>query len=161
MFLNFEIMASSSQFKVHFHFNTNVSLKNRKKLKVFIENFFKKEKKKLDRLDYIFCSDKDLIEINKQFLKHNSYTDIITFELSDRYKPITSEVYISIDRVKDNSIIFDEPLYRELHRVIFHGVLHLCGYKDKTKDQREKMREKEDSLISSYLNKVSRDTVSA
>ncbi|MGK2861997.1 MAG: rRNA maturation RNase YbeY [Chitinophagaceae bacterium] len=149
--MNFEIMASSSQFKVRFHFNTNVTLKNRKNLKVFIENFFRKEKKKLDRLDYIFCSDKDLIEINKQFLKHDSYTDIITFELSDRYKPITSEVYISIDRVKANSIIFDEPLYRELHRVIFHGVLHLCGYKDKTKDQREKMREKEDSLLLSYI----------
>ncbi len=158
--MNFEIMASSSQSKVRFFFKLKVTLKDRNRLKLFIEDIFKKEKREIESLDYIFCSDEDLLKINQQFLTHNYYTDIITFELSGKGEPAKGEIYISVDRVKANSIIFDELLFRELHRVIFHGVLHLCGFKDKTKDQREKMREKEDSLILSYINKVSRDTVS-
>ena len=137
-------MASPSQSKVCFFFKTKVTLRQRTKLKKFIEEIFKEEKKNLLSLNFIFCSDKDLLIINQQFLKHNYHTDIITFELSLKEKPIEGEIYISIDRVKENATLLGETFYRELHRVIFHGSLHLCGYKDKSKKEIEEMREMED-----------------
>ncbi len=89
------------------------------------------------------------MEINKHFLNLNYYTDIITFDLSDP-DYIFAEIYISIDRVKDNAKIFNTSFKSELHRVIFHGVLHLCGYKDKSKPEKEKMRAKEDFYLTNY-----------
>jgi probable rRNA maturation factor len=144
-------MASSTKSKVCFFFKTPVSLRDRAKLKKFIEEAFRKEKKKLLSLNFIFCKDKDLLEINHQYLKHDFYTDIITFELSERDAPIEGEIYISIDRVKDNSRKLGEPFYQELHRVIFHGVLHLCGYKDKSKRDTVKMRKKEEQFLFQYF----------
>jgi probable rRNA maturation factor len=144
-------MASSTKSKVCFFFKSPVSLPDRAKLKKFVEETFRKEKKKLLSLNFIFCSDRDLLEINRQYLKHDYYTDIITFELSDKDSPIEGEVYISIDRVRDNSKKLKEPLYRELLRVIFHGVLHLSGYRDKSQKERKEMRRKEDLLISIFL----------
>ncbi len=150
LFTNFEIMASSTKSKVCFFFKTPVSLKDRAKLKKFIEAAFRKEKKKLKSLNYIFCDDEELLQINRQYLKHDYYTDIITFELSNKGEPVEGEVYISIDRVKDNSQMLKEPVKQELHRVIFHGVLHLCGYKDKSEQEKKKMRRMEDTLISEF-----------
>ena len=141
-------MTSSTKSKVCFFFKTPVSLKNRTKLKKFIEAAFRKEKKKFKSLNYIFCDDEELLQINRQYLKHDYYTDIITFELSKKGDPVEGEIYISIDRVKDNSEQLDEPFYKELQRVIFHGVLHLCGYKDKSEQEKKKMRRMEDELIS-------------
>ncbi|MEP7374532.1 MAG: rRNA maturation RNase YbeY [Chitinophagaceae bacterium] len=146
--------------KVYFFFKTPVSLRDRTKLKKFIEATFRKEKKKLQSLNFIFCTDKDLLEINRQYLKHDFYTDIITFELSEKGAPIEGEVYISIDRVRDNSKKLKEPLWRELLRVIFHGVLHLSGYGDKGKKERKEMRKSEDLLIADFRGDISRDTVS-
>jgi rRNA maturation RNase YbeY len=142
-------MASFS--KVCFFFeNRDFSLKQRTILKRFIESIFRKEKKKLESLNYVFVSDKRLLEINRRFLQHYYYTDIITFDLSEG-SDVRAEVYISIDRVKENAKKLDVSFKSELHRVIFHGALHLCGYKDKSKREREKMREREDFYLYQYF----------
>jgi probable rRNA maturation factor len=143
-------MTSSTKSKVCFFFNVPVSLRDRTKLKKFIEAAFRKEKKKLKSLNYIFCGDEDLIQINRQYLNHDYYTDIITFELSNKEEPVEAEIYISVDRVKDNSEKLKEAFHKELHRVIFHGVLHLCGYKDKSISEKKVMRRMEDKFISKY-----------
>jgi len=104
----------------------------------------------LARLDYIFCSDDILLQINRSFLKHDFYTDIITFDLSADKINITAEVYISVDRVKENSISLKTGFEDEMLRVLFHGALHLCGYKDKQKADVLLMRKKEDFYITSY-----------
>ncbi|MBX2932504.1 MAG: rRNA maturation RNase YbeY [Chitinophagaceae bacterium] len=116
-------------------------------LKENIITLFKKEKKALNSLTYIFCSDDFLLNINQQFLQHNYYTDIITFCLSEKNEPIEAEAYISIDRVKDNAKVNNVLFKEELERVVFHGALHLCGYKDKKKDEIKQMRDKENYYL--------------
>jgi probable rRNA maturation factor len=142
---------SSSAPRVYFFYEVPVSLRNRSLLKQFIQSIFKSEEYRLRQLNYIFCSDKRVLEINRQFLQHDYYTDIITFELSGHKEPVEGEVYISIDRVKDNAKALDEPINRELLRVIFHGALHLCGYRDKTRAEMLKIRQKEDFYIAHYF----------
>jgi rRNA maturation RNase YbeY len=142
--------ASSSKSKVCFFFQeVKISLTNRTQLKKYVQSIFKKEGKKLRFINYIFCTDKAVLEINRQFLAHNFYTDIITFDLSDS-DVIQAEIYISVDRVKDNAAHLGVSFKSELHRVIFHGVLHLCGYKDKKKGEIEEMRVKEDFYLKKY-----------
>ncbi|MEO6730105.1 MAG: rRNA maturation RNase YbeY [Ferruginibacter sp.] len=138
---------------IKFFFN-NVSFKllQRKKLKAFIEDIFKKEIKALLSLNYIFCNDDFLLSINQEFLNHNQYTDIITFSLSQPEKPIEGEIYISTDRIKHNAVHLGEDKNIELHRVIFHGALHLCGYKDKTKADKERMTFAENKYLSKYFS---------
>lgn len=143
-------MRSSTESKIYFFFQTPVNLQQRTRLKKFLESLFKREEKSLQSLNYIFCSDRQLLEINRQYLNHDFYTDIISFELSSKGAPVEGEIYISIERVKDNALTIGETLQKELLRVIFHGALHLCGYKDKTKEQIRKMREKEDFYIALY-----------
>lgn len=126
-------------------------LKDRKKLKLFLKELFIAEKRELHNLTYIFCSDKYLLEINKQFLKHDFYTDVITFDLSQPKDEITGEIYISVDRVKENAQTLGVSINNELHRVIFHGALHLCGYKDKRSREIKMMKEKEDLYLSKYF----------
>lgn len=135
---------------VDFHFLQATSLKDRQLLKAFLRSLFKKEGTKLESLRYIFCSDKYLLEINRQYLNHDDYTDIITFNLSDSPVPVNGEIYISVDRVKDNALKFSTSFRQELHRVIFHGALHLCGYKDKTAKDEKLMRAKEDECLTRY-----------
>jgi rRNA maturation RNase YbeY len=144
-------MSSASKSKVYFFFQAPVSLQDRVKLKKFIESIFKKEKKKIQGLNYVFCTDEELLEINRQYLDHDYYTDIVSFELSKKNEPAEGDIYISIDRVRDNALSLGEPLYKELHRVIFHGALHLCGYKDKTRSQSLEMRNKEEEYLSRYF----------
>jgi probable rRNA maturation factor len=144
-------MSSASKSKVYFFFQAPVSLQDRVKLKKFIESIFKKEKKKIQSLNYVFCTDEELLEINRQYLDHDYYTDIVSFELSKKNEPAEGDIYISIDRVRDNALSLGEPLYKELHRVIFHGALHLCGYKDKTRSQSLEMRNKEEEYLSRYF----------
>jgi len=144
-------MSSSSKSKIYFFFQAPASLQQRGGLKKYIESIFRKEKKKLQGLNYIFCTDEELLRINQQYLKHDFYTDIITFELSAKGSPIDGEIYISIDRVKDNAIALGEPIYKEIHRVIFHGALHLCGYRDKSKNETMKMREMEAKYLKGYF----------
>ena len=137
---------------VQFFFQTKkVYLPNRKKLKSFINFVFKNEKKQLKSIAYIFCSDEYLLKVNQDFLNHDYYTDIITFDMSDTMNIIKGEVYISVERVKENAKNMDISFTNELHRVIFHGALHLCGYRDKVELDIEKMRNKEDFYINQYL----------
>ncbi len=127
-------------------------LKQRNRLKSFLASTAISAKRPLGSLNIIFCSDEHLLGINRDYLQHDYYTDIITFDLSPSSKsPLEAELYISIDRVKENASILGQPLYRELHRVIFHGLLHLLGYKDKQKKDQTLMREMEDRLLAEYF----------
>ena len=130
---------------------SSTAFKNKKRLKAQLVSLFKKEGALVERIDYIFCTDAYLLGINKQFLKHNFYTDIITFNLANKKAPIQGEIYISMDRVKENAQIHQTTYKEELHRVIFHGALHLCGYKDKLPSHVKKMRKAEDSYLATYF----------
>ena len=102
----------------------------------------------LKEINYIFCSDEYLLQINRDHLDHDYYTDIITFDNSEEDGMIESDIFISIDRVKENAITESVPFQHELNRVMIHGVLHLLGYHDKTSDEKKVMREKEEACIS-------------
>ena len=119
-------------------------------LKKFITTSFKKEAKKKLSVSYIFCSDDYLLRINQDFLKHDYYTDIITFPLVETDQKVEAEIYISIDRIRDNATKLKVPFDQELCRVLFHGILHLLGYKDKTAAQKELMRHVEDKWLKAY-----------
>jgi probable rRNA maturation factor len=134
-----------------FFLNKNIQLTGRTRLKKFLPTLFRKEGKQLDFLSYIFCSDDYLLGINRDFLSHDYYTDIITFDLSESIGRVTGEIYISADRVRDNSVTHGSTLKEELHRVIFHGSLHLCGYKDKTQKDQKIMRQMEDKYLALYF----------
>ncbi|MES2893597.1 MAG: rRNA maturation RNase YbeY [Bacteroidota bacterium] len=137
---------------IQFHnADRSFSLKNRRKLKAFIANLIKKEGFEAGDLSFISCSDPFLLDINRQFLRHDTYTDIITFPFSVAGQPISGEIYISIDRVRENATLFQTNTVLELHRVIFHGTLHLCGYQDKTSPQKKIMREKENQALVAYF----------
>ena len=102
----------------------------------------------LERIDFIFCSDEFLLEINRKHLGHEDYTDIITFPLEEN--PIEGEIYISVDRVKENAANFETKFEDELRRVMIHGVLHLCGYDDHNDDDIEEIRMKEDHYLGEF-----------
>ena len=153
MLTNSEIMATAKKTKVHFFsHDLSTSLKNTTNLKHFIESIFNKEMQTLDSINYIFCSDRVILEINKKYLNHDFYTDVITFDLSPNNKVIAAEVYISIERIRDNAKQLGLSIKSELHRVLFHAALHLCGYNDKKKKDKELMRKKEDELLTRYFN---------
>jgi len=138
--------------EINLFFQNAITLKERGKLKLFIISLMKKEGFKPKDISIIFCSDKYLLEINKQHLNHNYFTDIITFDLTPKNeKEITAELYISTDRVKFNAKDYNTTISNELHRVIFHGILHLCGYKDKSKKDIAFMRAKEQEYLSLYF----------
>jgi probable rRNA maturation factor len=119
--------------------------------KPFLKNHIKKlinsEIKRVGDISLILCSDKYLLDINIEYLKHNSYTDIITFNYVEG-NIISGDLFISVDRVKENSTEFNTSLIKELYRVIFHGILHLIGYNDKTEEEQKIMRGKEDLYLS-------------
>lgn len=148
-------MSIHSKPKVYFFYNgVSPKIENRIKLKSFVEQIFKSEKRVLGSLTYIFCSDKILLRMNQKYLNHNYYTDILTFDLSENEKNIIAEIYISVDRVKENAKNLKTSFKSEICRVIFHGALHLCGYKDKNKDQIILMREKENYYLSRYFKRI-------
>jgi len=130
-----------------------LALAQKTAIQTFVETIFKKEKKKLAHINYVFCSDTYLLNINRDFLSHDYYTDIITFGLSEPGEPVEAEIYISVDRVKDNADQLGVSFKEEMLRVIFHGALHLCDYKDKKKSDIALMREKENHYLSTYLTK--------
>lgn len=131
-------------------------LKNKRKLSGFIDKLVKRELKGIKKISisYIFCGDEALLEMNQQFLDHDTYTDIITFDLSETEDVVESEIYISTDRVKENAAKFKVEYTDELYRVIFHGALHLCGYKDKSKSDKEEMRAQEDKCLKQYKKEL-------
>lgn len=116
----------------------------RRNLKKCITELFRLERCSFQKISYIFCSDEYLLKLNNQYLNHNNYTDILTFLLSDKDKPIESEIYISMDRVKENAKTYKVSYQTELLRVMIHGALHLCGYDDKNNEAKAQMRKKED-----------------
>jgi len=103
---------------------------------------------KAKNVNYIFCSDQYLLKINQEYLNHNTYTDIITFENTEETGKLEADIFISIDRVKENAQKLASNSDSELHRVIIHGVLHLLGFNDKTEADKNRMREKEDACLS-------------
>lgn len=129
-----------------------LSLGKRLQVKEFIKEIFSAEGVSLDRLDYIFCSDEYLLQLNKTHLNHDYYTDILTFDLSSG-AAVVGEIYVSVDRVKDNALKISSLYTNELLRVIFHGALHLCGYRDKTKREITIMREREDYYLRLFEQK--------
>jgi rRNA maturation RNase YbeY len=129
----------------------SITLGNRMALKGFLEKQMKKEGIRIECLQYIFCSDKYLLGINKQFLNHDYYTDIISFDLSETKGVLIGDIYISVDRVKENAKTMKTKQTDELLRVIFHGALHFCGYKDKKTADAKLMRAMEDKWIKAYL----------
>jgi rRNA maturation RNase YbeY len=131
------------------------SLRSRTQLKAFINKQCLKEGVQIETLQYVFCSDKFLLDINKKYLNHNFYTDIISFDLSDQKGRLIGDVYISIDRVKENAKTEGNLYTHELLRVIFHGTLHFCGYKDKKPADVKTMRAMEDKWLKAYLKTIS------
>ncbi len=142
--------------KIKFNYADGSFAFNRKgELKNFIQKLFKLEGKGMESINYIFCSDSYLIEINRSFLNHDNYTDIITFDLSESKKtPTIGEIYISTQRVKENASKFKVPISQEMLRVIFHGALHLCGYKDKSTKDIKIMRAKEQHYLTLFSKRV-------
>jgi rRNA maturation RNase YbeY len=137
--------------KITFHFQSATTLRQRTQLKRFIGKIFKLEKHTLASISFIFCDDAYLLEINRSFLNHDYFTDIITFDLTQKDQTeISAEIYISIDRVKENARLFNVLLNQELHRVIFHGMLHLCGYGDKSKSDKALMTKMENKYLKLY-----------
>lgn len=127
-------------------------LRERNRLKSFLLKRASLEKKSIASLNVIFCDDAYLLSINRDFLKHDYYTDIITFDLSPSKKsPIEAEIYISLDRVRENAMVHQTTYKTELHRVIFHGLLHLLGYRDKKQADQLLMRKMEDRLLKAYF----------
>jgi probable rRNA maturation factor len=145
-------MVKGKQTRIAFHYMADLfPLRNRTGLKDFIAQLLKREGRRVDHINYIFCSDEEILRVNKLYLDHNFYTDIITFELSAKGDPLLADIYISIDRVRENAVTYGNSFTRELYRVLFHGALHLCGYKDKGKKDIEVMRSKEEEYLNMYV----------
>jgi rRNA maturation RNase YbeY len=134
------------------------SLKNRTNLKEFIFLICKMENKKIGEINFVFCSDEYLLALNQRFLNHDTFTDIISFDYTEQEDLLNGEIYISIERVKENAKMLNTSFAQEIHRVIFHGVLHLCGYKDKLNEEKLTMRAKEDFYLREYFSQQQRST---
>ena len=127
-------------------------LKQVTQLKKWIEHTITAEKKRLGQLTYFFCDDAYLLGLNQKFLNHDTLTDIITFDYSSE-KNMNGDIFISIERVKENAVKYAPTFEDELHRVMIHGVLHLLGYRDKTIAQKTEMTEKENFYLAIYKSK--------
>lgn len=145
-FLEMSSKTSKPAIKFYFH-EVNFVLPARREIKDLIRLLFKREGRKLLSLNYIFCTDEYLLAINRSYLNHDTYTDIITFELSSDPDVTEGEIYISVDRVRENARNFSEPFIKELRRVIIHGALHLCGHTDHSEKEKRKMRTLEDKYL--------------
>jgi probable rRNA maturation factor len=144
---------------IFFYFDdTTFSLRDRKRLKYFLAQIFKSKRRKLTLVGFVFSTDRKVLKINRKFLNHNFYTDVITFNLSHG-RDIEGEVYLSVDRIRENAKRFEVSFSHEMHRVIFHAVLHLCGYGDKTRGEKATMRKQENRYLAQYFKSVSRETL--
>lgn len=134
---------------IEYHYENDFILVDSDEIRIWIEDVIKKEKKTVGDITYIFCDDDYLLERNKEFLDHNTLTDIITFNycIDDN---ISSDIMISIDRVKENSTTFENSFNEELKRVMIHGILHLIGYNDKSDKEKELMKEKENFYLNMF-----------
>lgn len=131
---------------INFNYDTNFSLPDESRLSNWVINVISEEGCILDEINYIFCDDAFLLKLNVEYLNHDTLTDIISFDNSIG-KIIQGDIFISIERVADNAKDFNVSLQEELHRVMVHGVLHFCGYKDKSESESMLMRQKENHYI--------------
>jgi rRNA maturation RNase YbeY len=140
---------------IHF-FNEDIQYLVRRKtlLRNWILLTIKAEKRKLEEISFILCSDQFLLQINQEFLDHEDYTDIITFQYNESGQKIQGDIYISLERVRENAIKYNQRLLDEIHRIIIHGVLHLIGYQDKSINDKEEMSRKEDYYLSLRTEKL-------
>ena len=129
------------------------TLKNKTGIRKWINDTIVAEGYQLDELSFIFCSDEYLLAMNQQYLDHDTYTDVITFDNSEELKTITGDIFISIERIQENAKTFKGTIADELHRVMIHGTLHLLGYPDKTKAAKAIMTKKEDLYLSILTDK--------
>jgi probable rRNA maturation factor len=123
-------------------------IKDKLLVKSFIARAFVEEGISFKSVSYVFCTDQFLLKLNQEYLNHDTLTDILTFTLSNTSFPVVSEIYISIERVKENAEKQNEPFITELYRVMIHGILHLCGYNDHSNPEKATMRKKEDHYLS-------------
>jgi rRNA maturation RNase YbeY len=128
--------------------NISFTLNEEDKTVAWIEQVLGAEGYQAQNINYIFCDDNHLLTLNLQYLKHDTFTDIITFDHSQQAKNLEADIYISIDRVRENADTLEKNFADELHRVIIHGLLHLMGLQDKTESQKQEMRRKEDACLS-------------
>ena len=129
-----------------FHSINTFNISPKKEYKEWIKALVHSKEKKVGDIHYLFCDDEYLLEINQKFLQHNDYTDIISFDYSEK-KIISGDILISVERVKENAKIFKVSFQEELLRVLAHGVLHFMGYKDKKEQEAKTMREEENKAI--------------
>ena len=131
---------------IQFSFQTNYPLKSRTKIKQWIKQVIEAKGKKTGNITYIFCDDEYLLEVNKQYLQHDYYTDVITFDYVEN-DLISGDIFISTDRVRENALAFGSSETEELHRVIIHGALHLLGLKAKSEKEASQMRQAENEAL--------------
>jgi len=151
LFTNFDVMKKKSKI-IFFYKAVSFYFRDRNRLKSFIIEIAESEGFKIEEIRIIFCDKRTLREINRKFLNHNYDTDIITFRLSNIKHPLEAELYISIPRLKEQAKEWGSSFKQELHRIIFHGLLHLCGYNDKTAEQKTEIRAKEDYLLKTFFS---------
>ena len=147
---------SKKKSTVQFHFLSPCTLTTRGVLKAFVARIFKKEGLAVEAVRFVFCDDKYLLDLNQRFLQHDFYTDILSFPLSGPGEPLIAEIYISIERVRENALNVNSSFKEELHRVIIHGILHFCGYKDKSPADIKIMRIMEDKWLNIYFKSLSK-----
>lgn len=135
---------------IEFHYEIDFEIKDSERTSEWIEQLIIEEGKEMGEITYIFCNDKFLLERNQKYLNHDTLTDIITFDYCQG-DIISSDIMISIDRVKENSTIFENSFSDELKRVMSHGILHLIGYNDHNEKDKEIMREKENYYMNKYV----------
>ena len=135
---------------ISFHYETDFLLENTESFIKWIKNVILEENKELGEVNYIFCDDKYLLEKNIKYLDHDTLTDIITFNYCEG-DMISSDIMISVERVMENSSIFENSFSEELNRVMIHGILHLIGYNDKTDGEKEIIRKKEDYYVNKFV----------
>ena len=138
----------SNKFISYNNIDVNTLIKGKNSIGHWLNQIIETEGYELGFISISFCSDKHLLKMNKIVLQHDYFTDIITFQLNEENEAIEGDIYISIDRVKDNAKTLKIRWENELKRVLVHGILHLCGYKDKTKKESELMRKKENEYLS-------------
>ena len=134
---------------INFNFETTLDLEDEKRLKEWIAEAVATEEFLVGEINYVFCSDEYLHKINLQYLNHDTYTDIISFDYRVGNQ-LHGDIFISVDRVRENALKFEVDFKSELLRVLIHGILHFCGYKDKLENEADAMRAKEDYYIARY-----------
>lgn len=136
--------------------DVNAKLTAKRRLSSFLETIVHKHLPDINsiQLNFIFCQDAYLLQINQQYLNHDTYTDIITFDLSENKTSLQGEIYIIIERIQENATRFNTTYTHELHRVIFHGVLHLCGFKDKSANDKTIMQAMENDCLNNYFSQA-------